>query len=166
MRSRVADRAERTARPTVVDRLIDFEPRTAADPALSTNESVRRYKDAVLRDLEWLLNTRRSIIPVPEECAELRESVFLYGLPDVSSMSGDSDVTRRDLLHEIEECIRIFEPRLTGVRVSPVEESEGARRQVRFVIEGLLRMEPNPERVLFDTVLELSSGKIQVAGEV
>ena len=64
----------------------------------------------------------------------------------------------------MEECIRIFEPRLTGVRVTPVEEKEGAQRRVRFVIEGLLRMEPNPERVLFDSVLDLASGKIQVVG--
>ena len=163
-RSRVAQNDDRTARPSVIDRLIDFDPRLGADPGISLNESIRRYKDSVLRDLEWLLNTRRTVIRVPDECAELSRSAFVYGLPDISSMSGDSDVNRRQLLRDIEECIRIFEPRLTGVRVTQVEEKEGAQRRVRFAIEGLLRMEPNPERVLFDTVLDLSSGRIQVAG--
>jgi len=160
----VAESYERTARPSVIDRLIDLEPRVAADPGISLGESVRRYKDSVLRDLEWLLNTRRTIVPLPGECVEAMKSAFVYGLPDISSMSSDSDPTRRQLLRDVEECIRIFEPRLTGVRVSPVEEVDGSQRRVRFVIEGLLRMEPNPERVLFDTVLDLSSGKIQVAG--
>jgi type VI secretion system protein ImpF len=163
-RSRVAQNDDRTARLSVIDRLIDFEPRVAADPSISLNESVRRYKESVLRDLEWLLNTRRTILTVPEECAEVARSTFVYGLPDISSMSGDSEPTRRQLLRDVEECIRIFEPRLSGVRVSPVEEQEGAQRRVRFIIEGLLKMEPNPERVLFDTMLDLSSGRIQVAG--
>ena len=155
---------ERTAQPSVIDRLIDQEPRQAADPNISLNESVRRYKDSVLRDLEWLLNTRRTVIGVPQDCKELARSTFVFGLPDISSISGDSEANRRQLLRDVEECIRIFEPRLTGVRVSHVEEKEGAQRRVRFVIEGLLRMEPNPERVLFDTVLDLSSGKIEVGG--
>lgn len=160
----MAQNDERTARPSVIDRLIDHDPRLAGDPGISLNESIRRYKDSVLRDLEWLLNTRRTVIEVPDECGELTRSTFTFGLPDISSISGDSDVNRRQLLRDVEECIRTFEPRLTGVHVSPVEEMEGAHRRVRFVIEGLLRMEPNPERVLFDTVLDLSSGRIQVAG--
>jgi type VI secretion system protein ImpF len=155
---------ERTARPSVLDRLIDHDPRVASDPTPTLAESVRRYKESVLRDLEWLLNTRRSIIPIPEECPEVRRSVARFGLPDINSMSGDSDVTRRHLVRDIEECIERFEPRLTGVRVSLVSDADEAQRRVRFVIEGLLRMEPNPERVLFDTELDLSSGRIMVGG--
>ena len=34
-----------------------------------------------------------------------------------------------------------------------------AKGRMKFVVEGLLRMEPNPERVMFDTVLETGSGK-------
>jgi type VI secretion system protein ImpF len=160
----VARNDDRTARPTVIDRLIDEDPRVAEDPQLSLNESVRRYKATVLRDLEWLLNTRRTITHVPDRYDEVRHSAFLFGLPDISSMSADSDPTRRRLLRDVEECIRIFEPRLSGIRVSQIDEAEGSQRRVRFVIEGLLQMEPNPERVLFDTVLDLTSGQIAVAG--
>ena len=163
-RSRVPTNDERTVRPSIIDRLIDYDPQLAADPAISLSESIRRYKQSVQRDLEWLLNTRRTIVPVPAECGELARSTFSFGMPDITSLSSDSDTSRRQLQRDIEECIRIFEPRLTGVRVTSVDEQEGVHRRLRFVIEGLLRMEPNPERVFFDTVLDLSSGKIQVGG--
>ncbi len=155
---------EQTARPSVLDRLIDYDPNLGEDPSITLAESVRRYKASVLRDLEWLLNTRRTITRVPDTWSEVKQSAFVFGLPDVTSMSGDSNVSRRQLLRDIEEAIRIFEPRLSGVRVSHVEEKEGAQRRVRFAIEGLLKMEPNPERVLFDTVLDLASGQIDVEG--
>ncbi|CAN5669612.1 type VI secretion system baseplate subunit TssE [soil metagenome] len=161
----MAREAERTVRQTVLDRLLDDNPSTGSDPAESWSESVSRMKESLLRDLEWLLNTRRSIVRAPENCPEVNLSVHTYGLPDVSSLSGDSDATREVLLRELEETIELFEPRLMQVRISATEGEDSAQRRIRFVIEGLMRMDPNPERVLFDTVLELSSGKIFVGGD-
>jgi len=48
-----------------------------------------------------------------------------------------------------------------------VEEPGGApnRRDLHFVIHALLRMDPNPEPVLFDTTLDASSGEYQVKGD-
>lgn len=155
---------ELNARPTIIDRLIDYEPKLAEDPSISLNESVRRYKVSVLRDLEWLLNTRRTITPVPSIYSEVATSAFVFGLPDITSLSGDSEASRRQVLRDIEEAIRIFEPRLTAVRVSHVEDVEGARRQIRFAIEGILKMEPNPERVVFDSMLDLANGEIALGG--
>ena len=51
------------------------------------------------------------------------------------------------------------------VKVSLIETDDEGRRQLRFLIEGLLRMEPNPEQVVFDTVLEISSGEYHVKGD-
>jgi type VI secretion system protein ImpF len=58
--------------------------------------------------------------------------------------------------------MQLFEPRLTGVRVQAVESEESGTRQIRFAIEGLLRMEPNPELIVFDTVLDSTSGTFHV----
>ena len=41
--------------------------------------------------------------------------------------------------------------------------SEGTR-QMRFVIQALLKMDPSPERVSFDTVLDLATGQYAVEG--
>ncbi len=46
---------------SVIDRLIDQEPERKLEPPLSRAQSVRDLKAAVRRDLEWLLNTRKTI---------------------------------------------------------------------------------------------------------
>ena len=158
--------AERTVRPSVLDRLVDDAPREPADSPTTLAESARAFRAAVLRDVEWLLNTRRIAVPAPDSCPEVQRSVYHFGVPDVTSMSSDSDPARQRLLRQVEECISTFEPRISGVRVSPavVRDEEGGRR-IRFVVEGTLRMDPGPERVAFDTELEPSSGKFRVTGD-
>ena len=119
---------------------------------------------ALLRDLEWLLNTRRVADAAPDRYPEVQRSVYHFGLPDITSLSGDSEAVRRRLLRQVEDTIETFEPRLEDVRVSPVESDDENRRRIRFVIEGVLRMEPNPEHVVFDTVLETTSGEFAIGG--
>ena len=153
---------ERTARPSVLDRLVDLSPREPADRVPSREESIRAYRNSVLRDLEWLLNTRRTIIEVPDSLPNLQNSTFCYGLPDVSSLSADSAEVRQSLMRGIERTIHRFEPRLTDVRVTLMPDERRDQR-IRFVIEALLQMEPDPERVVFDSVLDISSGDISVS---
>jgi type VI secretion system protein ImpF len=155
---------ERTVQQPLLDRLVDHDPDERHEPAMTWAQSVRQLKMSVHRDLEWLLNTRRTPEPAPEEFEELRHSLYEYGLPDITSMSRDSAGERQRLLRRVEEAIEIFEPRLTAVRVSLVEGEEETRREVHFLIEGMLRLDPNPEPVVFDTVLEVSSGEYKVKG--
>jgi type VI secretion system protein ImpF len=154
---------ERTVQQSLLDRLIDLDPRSTVEPAMTWAQSVRQLKGSLRRDLEWLLNTRRNPEPLPEQFEELRHSLYWYGLPDITSLSRDSTEQRVWLARQMEETITAFEPRLASVRVS-IRETEGERRELRFMIEGMLRMDPNPEQVVFDTVLELSSGEYQVGG--
>jgi type VI secretion system protein ImpF len=74
-------------------------------------------------------------------------------------------MTRQRLRRQVEDAIALFEPRLTDVRVSVAESEDAERRQLRFIVEAMLRMDPNPERVLFDTVLDPTRGEFQVIGE-
>lgn len=156
--------ADRTVQWSVLDRLIDTEPDSAAEAPLTWAQSVRELKRGVRRDLEWLLNTRRIVEPAPEGLAELRQSLYNYGLPDITSASAESTDSRNWLRRQVEETITLFEPRLTNVRVTVVAGDEAGRREVRFVVEALLRMEPSPEQVVFDTVLEVASSTFAVAG--
>jgi len=142
---------ERPVRPSVLDRLIDEDPRSNVEPPLTRPQSVRLYKAALRRDLEWLLNARRVIKPVPDECPELARSVYTFGLPDITSMSKDSRESFERLARLIQKAIDVFEPRLTGVSVDLKEGESKVLRDVHFVIDGILRLDPMPERVLFDT---------------
>jgi len=45
-----------------------------------------------------------------------------------------------------------------------MEQLEGNYRTLKFVIEGLLCMDPAPEPVRFDTVLELGKGEYEIKG--
>jgi type VI secretion system protein ImpF len=150
---------ERTVQQSVFDRLID------ANPPMSMAESVQRLKNAVRRDLEWLLNTRRTPVAVPDTLPELRRSVFLFGLPDVSALARDSRPAREKLRRYVQEAVTTFEPRLADVRVSLVDDDAPGAQRLRFVIDAMLRVDPSPEQVQFDTVLEFASGGYKVKGE-
>ena len=152
---------ERPVQQSVLDRLIQNPD---APDTSSRSQSVRDLKTAVRRDLEWLLNTRSIAVRTPEVLTELIASVYNYGLPDITSLSADDPKSRARLRHMIEEAISLFEPRLTGVQVSDTAVMNKGTRQMRFVIQALLKMDPSPERVSFDTVLDLATGQYAVEG--
>ncbi|MEO6810401.1 MAG: type VI secretion system baseplate subunit TssE, partial [Isosphaeraceae bacterium] len=79
-----------------------------------------------------------------------------------SSMSSSEDqVALRQL---VESAIARFEPRLTQVNVSMVEGKQ-FDRTLRFRIDGILEVEPTPEAVSFDSVLQLLTKTFTLEGE-
>lgn len=157
---------ERTVQPSLLDRLTDTEPRSPADPRITYAESLREFKLGVQRDLEWLLNTRRTPTPAAAEFEQVQQSLYHFGVPDITSMSRDSAESRQRLLSQVEEALALFEPRLSNVQISLVEmDGEAHRRELRFLVEATLRLDPTPEQVVFDTVLHFSSGQIDVKGD-
>ena len=157
--------SEETVTQSVLDRLIDARPEERADTPQTRAQSVKQLKAALRRDLEWLLNTRQIPGGAPESYEELEQSLYGYGLPDVTNLSASSTRDRNRLLRMLETTIATFEPRLSGVKVAIVDSAANSGRQLRFQIEGLLLMDPAPELISFDTVLQLSSGEYQVKGE-
>lgn len=157
---------ERTVQQSVLDRLTDMQPRQAGDPAVSRDESERAYRIAVQRDLEWILNTRRTIVRIGPEHREVRASVHEYGISDTTGVPVATPEGRATLVDEIRDAIARFEPRLMNVRVSMSEANQVKSPQVRFTIKATLRMDPSPEQVVFDTVLEIASGTYAVEDSV
>lgn len=155
---------ETTITISVLDRLIDLEPDNRMENPLSRTQSVRVLKNAVRRDLEWLLNSRR-VVDVPDEgMKEVNRSAYVYGLPDLSSLTMASTGDRSRLTRQILTAINLFEPRLTNVRLVLVETPDAAKKDVRLRIEAMLRMDPVPEPISFDTVIELKSGNCHLSG--
>lgn len=148
---------------SVLDRLIDRDPETRSEVAFTRAQSLRELKLGLKRDLEWLLNTRKTIDPAPESAQETTRSVYHYGFADISSKSVASSRDQSELIREMESAIALFEPRLKRARVR-IEAQEGNFRTLKFVIEGLLCMDPAPEPIRFDTVLELGKGEYEIKG--
>lgn len=155
-----------SARASVLDRLLDGAPGVDHPEWGEGREaSVEARKRAIQRDLEWLLNTRRTASPAPAIHEALQDSVHHYGLPDLTSRSADDPEARLELVQDVESTIRRFEPRLTQVRVVTVPSggAPGTKdSRIRFRIEALLRLDPAPVRVQFDTRYEVANSHFHV----
>jgi type VI secretion system protein ImpF len=159
------NRGEGPVTLSVLDRLMDDEPKSGVEGPMTRAESLRRLKTAVRRDLEWLLNAHEPVQPPPEGADELEKSVYCLGLPDLCSINLAGTRNRSDLARRMERLIAIFEPRLLGTKVSLIPASPGPLPHLRFVIEGLLAIDPMPEHVSFDTVLDVTGAEYHVRGE-
>jgi type VI secretion system protein ImpF len=148
---------------SVLDRLVDFEPEAKAEPPASRSKALRQVKQALKRDLEWLLNTRR-VLEVPEELPLLAKSLLTYGLPDFSNSSVKNTQDQHELTLALEATLKRFEPRLEDIVVS-VANASVLERAFRFKIEARLRIDPVPEPISFDTTLQIGSGNFAVKGD-
>jgi type VI secretion system protein ImpF len=149
---------------SVLDRLIDQEPERNLEPPMLRAQSLRELRASLRRDLEWLFNTRRPIEEVPESLREVERSVYNYGVRDTSSLFLRSPKDQDILSKSIKSAINMFEPRLMSVKVN-LEPSSDVTHGLHFTIEGMLRMDPAPEPVFFDTLLEPSKGEYRVKSE-
>jgi type VI secretion system protein ImpF len=148
----------------LLDRLLDDEPKIKSEAPMNRSTSLARLKTAVRRDLENLLNTRRTPDYIPEGSVEILRSVYYYGLPDITSMPANFLYEQTKLLQSIETAVKTFEARLDGVKVSLVPVA-GQSRVLRFVIDGMLRIDPLPEHVVYDASIELTSLEVSISGD-
>lgn len=148
------------AQLSILDRLLDYDPKVASEP-VQDRFSVRQIKDAVIRDLENLLNTRRQILVPSPEYREVIGSLYLYGLQDFTMKNPASPMVKQKLRQVIERTISCFEPRLKNVNVQ-IEASGQNARNLRFRITAMLVMDPITEPVIFDTYFDVSRGEYKI----
>jgi type VI secretion system protein ImpF len=165
-----------TLQPSVLDRLIDAESAGTPD---RPGYTLRQMENAVRRDLEDLLNTRRppEVLQLPDGKAELffggltdvPTSIANFGLRDLAYFDTLTPDLRNEFARHIEQVISTYEPRLRDVRVTVRDKDEVAaamkndfkRTAMYFHIDARLNLDPAPE-VAFETVLELTKGTHQV----
>lgn len=148
--------------PSVLDRLLDDNPREQVESLLQQNYDLNRLKRSVARDLEALLNSRSvdlddDIVRFPQA----RNSVVDFGITDLSSLSLLDPGDRAYLRDKIRITVERHEPRLGKVRVS-LDAPEGNERMLRFRVDALLKVLPSRPPVRFDATLQLSSNSCQV----
>jgi type VI secretion system protein ImpF len=157
-----ANSSQQNLQASILDRLIDLEPGVSHEPVQHRFLSLGQAKASVVRDLENLLNTKRSILAPSAECKELSSSLFVYGLQDFTTQNPKSSMVRQQLRQQIERVIARFEPRLRNVKVS-LEASTKSERNLRFRINALLFVDPVMEPVTFDSYFDVNRGEYLIA---
>lgn len=145
----------------ILDALIDA-------PAAGSGDLVQRtaqVQQHVLRNLENVLNSRRTPEPPPRYLKHACDSLVMVGLPDFTGSGFDDDAQRKALCTEIDKAIRAFEPRLRNVEVRLESESNATDRILHFRILGDLQVEPQPQRVVYESQLDCANGLITVSAE-
>jgi type VI secretion system protein ImpF len=150
------------AQQSLLDRLNDEEPDKARDPPLSPGASIEALRRSVRRDLEALLNTRRRWRSWPARYAELKVSPIGYGISDFAAGAFNDPWRRDQLRDEIEQTIRRFEPRLDRVHVILIESSDQLTATLHLRVDALLRTDPAPEPIAFDTLVDAATAEIAV----
>ena len=141
-------------------------------PVVSPYCSFYQLKKSILNDLEELLNSRRTIASCPESYTELTQSLFVYGLKDVTANDIFDLSVISDLKTDIEQTIDMFETRLSQVTVelssnsSPVDNNAikemALSNDIRFSINAMIDVTPIKEPVVFDTRFDLIKGNYTI----
>jgi type VI secretion system protein ImpF len=157
--------------PALLDRLTDHapqSPREADDARVMTKAQIR---DAVLRDLSWLLNAVQPLGKAAERHPEAARSVLNYGLPPMSGQVA-SKVDVALLERTLRQAIVRFEPRVMEdslvVQAIEAEDVLGTHNVIEFEIRGFMWAQPVPLELLLRTQVDLEAGQVEVreAGSV
>jgi type VI secretion system protein ImpF len=126
--------------------------------------TMRRLRDAVFRDITWLLNSMS--LDSTEDIArypEVERSVLNYGLPTLAGRQMSS-IDPKETAERIARAISTFEPRLSSVRVTPERHKQGDEGfAVAFQVEADLWGQPVSQHLVLRTSIDLNSGEIRVS---
>jgi len=119
-------------------------------------------RNAVLRDVENLLNTRRRIVKPAESFKNLKNSLYTYGIDDFVAKNPRSPHVRQALMATINETITRFEPRLRNVSVD-FRPEDGNTQNLCFSVRATLYADPVREPIAFDTWFSASRGEYKIS---
>ena len=149
--------------PSLLDRLTDHAPgeiHESDDKRVLTKQALRQ---AVLRDLAWLLNATGHGPPLDgEQYPHATRSVLNFGLPAMSGQFASS-IQRAGMEQSLRQAILQFEPRILArtLEVEIVLESHAldAHNRVGLEIRGMLWAQPVPLEFLLRSRIDLEEGR-------
>lgn len=150
----------RTFTHSLLDRLIDEEPERAVEPAESEEVALERYKYALRRDLEALLNAKRPLIDMIDADDMLGKSIIGFGIRDMSTDDFSTSAARERARRTVAQCIREHETRLTDVDVEA--DTAPTSRGIRFRITATLKLSRNRDTIVFDAKVRPTDRAIAV----
>jgi type VI secretion system protein ImpF len=148
--------------PCLFDRLIDENPESKIDSRAERAISLKRYREGVLRDLAWLMNSKAHLLTEDiTSYGEVSRSVLNFGIPDLCGQLA-SGLDLGLIENQIVEAIKAFEPRIIPetITVTAVAGGENSGPNiVAFEIRGDLWANPVPEQLHIKTQIDMETGQ-------
>lgn len=146
--------------PSLLDRLTDQAPEQRRESMEQQSLTMQQLRQAVLRDLAWLLNTTNLETSDDLDATPLvARSTLNFGIPGFTGLVRSSGKVA-GLETAITDAIRAFEPRIRAdsLRVRARKPREDAPTPALvFEIEGELWAQPVPQQLFLETSIELET---------
>lgn len=146
---------------SLLDRLTDDDPDKGQEIPVTGRKLERQLREAIRRDVELFLNTRRRCTPIPEGLNNVEGTIMDYGIPDFLGQTLTGDRRRNQFLRELSDFLKEHEPRFKEVEVESIGIDQ-IDRSLQFRIEAVVYAEPAPESLSFDSQVEPVSRSFNV----
>lgn len=149
--------------PCLLDRLTDDEPNNQQESRTQRVISLARYREGVLRDLQWLFGASAHLPHEGDADFEMEDfphacrSVINFG---TRHLFGVMTPNMRDLERQLTEALYAFEPRILRNSLKIRSEIDG--NFVTLDLEGELWASPLPEQLHIKTKLDIETGRCSV----
>lgn len=151
--------------PCLLDRLTDERPQDQAESREYRVMSLQRYRKAVLRDIESLLNSNNH--PPGDELYDFEEaakSVINYGIRNLCGIT-ISELDIDEIESIMKESLLHFEPRILpdslSLRIVTADVAH-EKRALSIEVEGRLWAQPVPDHLLIRTEVDMETGHCSV----
>jgi type VI secretion system protein ImpF len=151
--------------PSLLDRLTDSAPEQKRESFDQQTLNMVQLRQAVLRDLAWLLNTTNLATTTElKGTPHAARSTVNFGIPGFAGLIS-SEVRMTGLEAAIAEAIRAFEPRIRAetLKVRMRERSDDdPGPSVQLEIRGELWAYPAPQQIFVQTAIDLETRMAEV----
>jgi type VI secretion system protein ImpF len=151
--------------PSLLDRLTDENPQGGVEARDQRVISWQRLRDAVCRDLTWLLNCVH--LEASEDLSAwplIARSTLNYGMPETSGVPV-ANINVEALQKRVRQAILDFEPRLLRNKLTVTVEKQAEvmnRNSLVFLIQGEMWAQPVPQSIFVRSEFDLESGTVKV----
>jgi type VI secretion system protein ImpF len=151
--------------PSLLDRLTDENPQGGLESRDQRLLSWQRLRDAVRRDLAWLLNCVHLEATQDLSSAPLvARSTVNYGMPETTGIPV-ANINVETLQKRVRQAILDFEPRLLRNKLSVTVEKQPAamnRNSLVFMIRAEMWAQPVPQSIFMRTEFDFETGAVKV----
>jgi len=132
-------------------RLLERIREVEKHPELRGNPDPEVVVASVMNHLRKILNTKQGTALIDDD----------FGVPDFTNLGSTfGQDTIPDIQHSIADVVRKYEPRLKGVGVTYIPQSDDVL-QVAFKLEAVIQTESREVPVVFETIID-PDGKVSV----